>query len=82
MIEDSIQEFRKNVDLNPGDTEARYDLAYAYEGKGMIDEAMTEYRKAIHPHSVKKDELNTETANKNNEQEKVMATFDKHDGER
>ena len=45
MVENAINEFRKTVSSDPENIDARYNLAYAYEEKDMIDEAVSEYKR-------------------------------------
>ncbi|OHB93709.1 MAG: hypothetical protein A2Z58_05465 [Planctomycetes bacterium RIFCSPHIGHO2_12_42_15] len=63
---------------DPEHIDARYNLAYAYEEKDMIDEAASEYKKAMNV-NFKEQGKTIETLNKQNESENVIATFDKHE---
>lgn len=44
---ESVQAFKKAVDLDPVNTEARMGLAEVYEDKGLYPEAIVEYRKVV-----------------------------------
>lgn len=46
-VEEAIGEFRRALELDPGYTAARLNLAYAYERGDRIDEAISEYKKAL-----------------------------------
>jgi tetratricopeptide (TPR) repeat protein/TolB-like protein len=44
---ESVQAYKKAVDLDPTNTEARMGLAEVYEDKGLYPEAIGEYRKVV-----------------------------------
>jgi tetratricopeptide (TPR) repeat protein/TolB-like protein len=44
---ESVQAYKKAVDLDPLSTEARMGLAEVYEDKGLYPEAISEYRKVV-----------------------------------
>ena len=44
---ESVQAYKKAVELDPINTEARMGLAEVYEDKGLYQEAITEYRKVV-----------------------------------
>ena len=78
MVESAISEFRKTVSSDPENIDARYNLAYAYEEKDMIDEAVAEYKKAMDV-NYREQGKTIETADKQEEPENVIVTFDKHE---
>lgn len=74
MIEDALNELKKAVNTDPANREARYNLAYVYEVKGMIDEAVAEYKKVIDANSNEPEKNKLETVNKQEEAEQVIVT--------
>jgi cytochrome c-type biogenesis protein CcmH/NrfG len=44
---ESVQAYKKAVDLDPLNTEARMGLAEVYEDKGLYPEAIAEYKKVV-----------------------------------
>ena len=45
--DEAIECFLKDMAINPNDARVYYNLGIAYSKKGMLDESMAEYKKAI-----------------------------------
>jgi len=56
-----------------------YNLAYAYEKKDMIDEAILEYKNAIDVNLRRHGKSNAETVQTQKEEEDVIVTSEKHE---